>query len=1092
MPQGANSDPQRALDLENALKLRSQVLESMSEGVSLTDEVGTILYTNAAEDLMFGYAPGELIGMHVSVQNAYPEQENLAKVSAVIEELKQSGRWSGEWHNRKKDGTIFFTRAQITRIEIEGRPHFVCVQEDITEREKAQQALEESEKTLEQIFSESPSFMTFLSVPDYRYIKSNEEHYRLIGQRDILGKSVQEVMPELEAQGFIKLLDDVVSSGRPYVGTEVPITFARGADGKPKPGYLDFVYQPLRRANGQVYGIAVQGYDVTEKVLSRKAVENERQNFRSLFKQTPEMVCILKGPRHVFEFVNEAHIRALGFDATGMAVREAQPESVEVHGLLDEVYRTGRTAELHEIPVTVTDRLRYFNLTYAARRDEAGNINGLMILGVEVTDQVLAREGLRSSEEQLSRALELQKTAQLALSESKERLQFAIETAELGAWDYDLPSGIVHWDDRTKQAWGASPDTGDTTLEAVLAGIHPDDRERVGELVRKSLDPNGSGRYSAEFRTISVSDGKIRWLSAKGMTFFDAERLRPLRLMGTVADVTERRQIEEALRKSEEGFRTMAEAIPQIVWTARPDGSVLYYNQRWVEFTGLSMEESTRRGMATVVHPDDLETVIERWRGATRTGEVFSAEYRLKRHDGTYRWFLGRSVPLRTGSGELAQWFGTATDIDENKRAQIAQRLLDQASLLLSSSLDYRATLQSVADLAVADLADWCGVDILSDKGELQPLAVAHRDPSMVELAREVRRRYPVDIDAPSGSAAVVRTGTPEIYPVISDDLLVQAAKDPEHLELMRKLNLHSLITVPLLADGRAFGTVTLAISGTERRFGPDDLATAQELARRAALAIQNAKLFSELNEALQARDEFLSIASHELRTPLTPIKLQLQSLDLMIRRGNPEGIPAAQVKKVVDVSLRQITKLSALFEDLLDVARINAGRLSLNLEQQDLVELVEETIERYSAQGAASGTSFRLTAPGSAVASVDRLRIEQVIINLLTNAMKFAPGTSVDVAVSTAGEKIRISVRDKGIGIAKEDLARIFNRFERIQSSNNVGGLGLGLYISRQIVESHGGRIWAESAAGEGTTFAFEVPVGGGSKLPHPGVDSA
>lgn len=284
--------------------------------------------------------------------------------------------------------------------------------------------LSDSERMLDQIFSESHSFMTILSVPEFRYLRSNAQHRKLIGRSEIIGRTLVEVEPELVGQGVLDLLNDVIQSGRPYIGTEVQIDYAPVDVAPARTRFLDVVYQPLLDEDGKVYAILAQGNDVTEKVLARKSVENaaravtnERQNIQNLFKQTPEMVCFLKGPDHVFEFVNEAHVRALGFNATGKSVREAQPESVEVHGILDDVYRTGVTAELKEIPVTLGDKLRYFDLTYAARRDQAGVIDGIMILGLEITPQVEARK---------------------ALSESQRKYQLLFDYSPLPKWIIDI------------------------------------------------------------------------------------------------------------------------------------------------------------------------------------------------------------------------------------------------------------------------------------------------------------------------------------------------------------------------------------------------------------------------------------------------------------------------------------------------------------------------------------------------------------------------------------------------------------------------------------------------------------------------------
>jgi PAS domain S-box-containing protein len=434
---------QQSLALANELKRRNTsdeleaaqqeakfrlIVESVKDyAIFMLDPEGYVATWNEGAKRIKGYDANEIIGTHFS--RFYTSKDQAARHPE--EELviaAAEGRYEEEGWRVRKDGSFFWASVVITALRDSDKKlkGFAKVTRDLTERKQAEELrlkqeresiarekIKESEETLDLIFSQSPSFMTFLSVPGYRYLRSNEQHLRLIRKRDIIGKALLEVEPELEAQGIVEILDEVVKTGRPFVGKEFPVTYFE--DKSSRTEYIDFVYQPVRRPNGEIYGISAQGYVVTEKVLSRKAVENERENFRRLFKQTPEMVCILKGPHHVFVFVNEAHIRALGFDATGMSVRKAQPESTEVHGILDRVYRTGKTAQLHEIPVTVTGRLRYFNLTYAARRDDAGQIDGIMVLGVEVTDKKLAEKTLENSTAELERAV-AQRTYELQAS----------------------------------------------------------------------------------------------------------------------------------------------------------------------------------------------------------------------------------------------------------------------------------------------------------------------------------------------------------------------------------------------------------------------------------------------------------------------------------------------------------------------------------------------------------------------------------------------------------------------------------------------------------------------------------------------------
>lgn len=263
--------------------------------------------------------------------------------------------------------------------------------------------LEESARRLEKLFQTSPTFMCILTGPEFVFERANQKCLELIVQSDVVGKRLLDVLPEFKTQGFLDFLRSVIATGEPYTASEVRVVLKRKQGSESETRYLDFVFQPDIKSDEK--RVFVHGNDVTEKVVARKMmetakaqIENERENFRNLFKQTPEMVCILSGADHVFEFVNDAHIRALGFDATGKPVRVAQPESVEVHGILDNVYRTGITAELHEIPVTLTDRLRYFNLTYSARRDSSGKISGVMILGAEVTNEVVSRVELRETQ----------------------------------------------------------------------------------------------------------------------------------------------------------------------------------------------------------------------------------------------------------------------------------------------------------------------------------------------------------------------------------------------------------------------------------------------------------------------------------------------------------------------------------------------------------------------------------------------------------------------------------------------------------------------------------------------------------------------
>ncbi|ATB30788.1 GAF domain-containing protein [Melittangium boletus] len=303
-------------------------------------------------------------------------------------------------------------------------------------------------------------------------------------------------------------------------------------------------------------------------------------------------------------------------------------------------------------------------------------------------------------------------------------------------------------------------------------------------------------------------------------------------------------------------FRQFAETIPQLVWTTRPDGHHDYFNQRWYDYTGKALGSTLGANWCLPFHPDDVPEATRRWQHSLRTGEAYEVEYRCQRHDGVYRWFLGRAQPVRDAEGRIVKWFGTCTDIDDQKRAAEALRFLSEASTLLTSSLDYETTLKALTELAVPRLADWCSLEMVDEDGKLRLLGVAHVAPAKVELAWELRWRYPPSPKSSSGMYQVLRTGRPELVAEIPDERLVKAAQDAEHLRIIRELGLRSFILVPLIARGRTLGVLQLVTAESGRLFTPEDMSLVEQIAARAALAVDNARLYREAQEALRRKEE--------------------------------------------------------------------------------------------------------------------------------------------------------------------------------------------------------------------------------------------
>ncbi|HOG45967.1 MAG TPA: MEDS domain-containing protein [Anaerolineae bacterium] len=410
---------------------------------------------------------------------------------------------------------------------------------------------------------------------------------------------------------------------------------------------------------------------------------------------------------------------------------------------------------------------------------------------------------------------------------------------------------------------------------------------------------------------------------------------------------------------------------------------------------------------------------------------------------------------------------------EERQRATESLSFLAEASRVLATSLDYEATLQSVAQLCVPILGDWCIVEVAGDGGVLCQVAAAHADPAKQPLLDELTRAYPPSPHGLHPASRVLRTGQWEIIPELHDETWATPVAE-RHRALVRTLGLRSGMVVPLIARGRSLGTISFA-SGRTRCYGAAELALAEELARRCALAVDNARLYREAQQAIRSRDEFLSVAAHELKTPLTGLRGFAQ---LSLRRLHTNGVlPPQDLQRALQVIDEQSAKLSQLIGQLLDVSRIEAGQLRLERRPVDLVPLVAGVVDLARAESNAHPLVVR--APSSLPAVVDPLRLEQVLANLIDNAIKFSPdGRPIDVDLWEAGGTISLAVRDYGPGIAPEHRRRIFERFYQVQAASPGQGLGLGLYVSQRIVALHEGHCEVESPAGGGTRFVVVLPA--------------
>lgn len=411
-------------------------------------------------------------------------------------------------------------------------------------------------------------------------------------------------------------------------------------------------------------------------------------------------------------------------------------------------------------------------------------------------------------------------------------------------------------------------------------------------------------------------------------------------------------------------------------------------------------------------------------------------------------------------------------DMEVRRREEERVAFINRASEVLSSSLGVEQTMRNLARLCVPAIGDWCGIDIGTGEG-YERLVVEHSDVRRLQLVRELDRFRPSpELDL---IAQVIRTGKSQLVEEITDDLLTAATTSPEHLEMVRALGLRSTIIAPMVARGRTLGALTVVYGESDRRYRREDVPFVEDLARRAAIAIDNARLYEAAESANRAKDEFLATLSHELRTPLTAISGWAHMLQL--------GMTDEKTSKLaVDTILRSAKSQGELIDDLLDLSRVVAGTLHLNIITADLAKIVEDAIVAARPAADAKQLRIELVALPSVLVRGDERRLRQIVWNLVTNAVKFTEqGGAVKIELSTRGSCARVEVSDTGRGIDPAFLPYVWDRFRQADSSTSRqhGGLGLGLAVVRHLVELHGGTVnVASPGLGRGATFSVELPL--------------
>ena len=545
-----------------------------------------------------------------------------------------------------------------------------------------------------------------------------------------------------------------------------------------------------------------------------------------------------------------------------------------------------------------------------------------------------------------------------------------------------------------------------------------------------------------------------------------------------IRDATEEKEIEEFRTESEAQLRLIVDSVHDYaIYMLDPEGTIQTWSRGAQRITGYTPAEVIGRNFAIFYPPEDVAAgkPQRQLRIAAEHGTYEDESVHVCK-DGTRFWAGVVISAIRDGDGALRGFVNLTHDVSERKRSADRAAFLADASRVLAASIEFDETLRQIAKLAVPRVADWCIVDLFDEEtGVLSRVVVEHADPAKVKLAAELRQKFPADVSTPR-NLQVLNERKTVFYPEMTDDLLAGRANGGEYLRIVHELGLRSVIVTPLVAGDRVLGSFTLVTAG-DRRLTSDDVTLAEDIAARAAVAVQNAQLYREAQEANRAKDEFLATVSHELRTPMTAILGWARLL-------RTERDPALIAEAALAIE-RSAASQAQLIDDILDVARIRVGKLRMRFEETNLADVVGRAVEMVQLSAEAKNIRLRVQL-GERVSAVrgDAQRLQQVVWNLLSNAVKFTPeGGEIDVRLEQRGGTARLTVHDTGPGIPSEFLPHLFERFRQAESSQRRGhqGLGLGLSIAHYIVEAHGGTIRAEAGGeGRGATFIVELPTFG------------
>lgn len=916
---------------------------------------------------------------------------------------------------------------------------------DVTWRRRAEEEelARQQNEALYRAILDSVSAVVYVKDLEGKYLLVNRHYGEVLGidPDAILGCTDFELFDAETAAAFVDHDQEVLAEGR---STRVEET-APHADGAHTYVSLKF---PLRNADGEIYAMCGVSTDIED----RKRAERLLDRYRLLSERTRDIVIFLRPDGRIVD-ANEAAATAYGYsreELLTMSLAELRaPETLpELPAQLSTAAESGIRFESVHLRRDGTT----FPVEVSSRGADVGGEPMLLSVVRDVTE--------RKRSERL-----------LVLSSR------VLDSMAEGVSVSDSDGIIVYTNPAEDRIFGYGP--GELIGRRVTEqnAYPPQENERIVRGVIETLRTNG------------VWTGDFLNRRKDGSPFTTACRISALELDGATyficvqEDVTEARRAEEELRRQRKLLSTVADNADSALVMVDAEGKLTFVNPAFCRITGYRPEEAIGRSVHETVHylhsdgrPFPVEECELDAAYRKNPSSIRHREETFVRKDGSLFPVVVTIAPLEE-NGVSIGCTAEFRDVTREKQAEASLvrneqvgRFLAEASAALSELTDEEDALRRLAQFAVPRFADWCAVDLL-DGASQRRVAVAHSDPTKLALAQEFHDRFPPNEETDS-SWRILRTGESQLVEEIDDAMLIATVDDEEKLRLLLDLGLRSYIGVPLKVRDAMLGVLTFVSAESGRRFDAADLSLAEDLAARAAVAVENVRLYEDLREADRRKNDFLAMLGHELRNPLAPIR---SGLDLMKLSGDGDDI--------VDLMSGQVDHLVRLVDDLLDVSRILRGRVELKREVMDLREILRRAAETIRPMFDAERQEFIVEMPAEPIlVDADPVRLAQVFSNLLHNASKYTEADgSISLAVERTERGVLVAISDSGIGIDSHLLPHVFELF--VQSARTIdrsqGGLGIGLTLVKSLVEMHGGTVAARSEGpGRGSRFEVRLPT--------------